>query len=237
MGKYPENSKLSFEIALKEGKNFETDVRLSEDGICFMIHDYTIDKLFNGIGIIKEMSSKELLKFHYKDDKTQKLCSLKEMCKLIKKNQGDSLIFIHIKELEDIGNVMEELSKYDFNERVRFFAVDEIEEEFRKIMREKYPQYRLGLYLPENSKNYNEEHFKKSDFIWADEITIKWMTKEKVKLAHKLGKPFYAVSPDLIPQSIFNANIENRWQELLDAGVDGICTDLPVEFMRFVKRG
>jgi len=168
-----------------------------------MIHDSTLDRLFNGSGKIKEKDSKELKEIAYKENKSQKLCSLKELCELIKNAENkDSLIFIHIKELEDIGYVIKEFGNYDFKERVRFFAVDEIEEDFKKIMKEKYPKYKIGLYLPENSPNHNEENFKEADFIWADEITIPWISKEKVELAHSLGKPFYAISPELIPESI-----------------------------------
>jgi len=130
---------------------------------------------------------------------------------------------------------MRTLRKYDFTDRLRFFAVDEIEEDFKKTMKEKYPKYEIGLYLPENSVNYNKENFKEADFIWADEITIPWITKEKVELAHSLGKPFYAISPELITESIFNSNIEKRWRELLEIGVDGICTDLPEKFLEFIK--
>ena len=200
-----------------------------------MIHDDSIDNLFNGSGKIREMTSEELSNLRYKEDETQKLCSLKEMCGLIKENPGNSLIFIHIKESEDIDNVIKVLEEYDFDNRIRFFAVDEIEEEFKKIMRKKYPKYKIGLYLPENSKNYSKKEFKDADFIWADEITIKWMTKEKVELAHSLRKPFYAISPELIPTSIFNSDIKERWKELLEANVDGICTDLPERFLKFIN--
>jgi len=231
-GKFPENSKISFEKALKENKNFETDIRVSKDGVCYMIHDDILDNLFNGLGKISNFSSEELKGFHYKEDSTQKLCSLKEMCELVKENRGDSLIFIHIKKLKDIENVMQVLKKYDFTSRIRLFAVNEIERDFRKIMKEKCFEYKGGIYLPENSSNYNEKDFQNSDFIWADEKTIKWITKEKVKLAHSLKKPFYAISPELIPESIFNKNIKKRWKELLDANVDGICTDLPDEFQK-----
>ena len=231
-GKYPENSKISFEMALKENKDFETDIRVSKDGVCFMIHDETLDRLFNGSGKIKEITSNELANFHYKENKSQRLYSLKEMCDLMNENPGNSLVFIHIKESEDIEKVIKILGEYNFLERIRFFAVDEIEEDFKKIMRENYSKYKIGLYLPENSNNYNKENFKETNFILADEITIPWITKEKVELAHSLGKLFYVISPELINESIFNSNIEKRWKELLEMGVDGICTDLPEKFKK-----
>ncbi|MCH8326819.1 MAG: GNAT family N-acetyltransferase, partial [Bacteroidetes bacterium] len=48
----------------------------------------------------------------------------------VKQNPGNSLIFIHIKESEDIDNTIKTLEEYDFLNRIRFFAVDEIEEDF-----------------------------------------------------------------------------------------------------------
>jgi len=234
-GKYLENSLSSFENAIREGMSFETDIRVSKDKKCFMIHDDNIDRLFNGQGKVGNITSRELRKFHYKEDEGQRLCSFEELCQLAKEFNYDSLIFIHIKELKDIEKVVEVLRKYGLQKNIRFFAVDEIEEDFRKIMRMRYPEYKMGLYLPENSKNYNKEFFMKSDFVWADEITFPWITKEKVLLAHSLGKPFYAISPELIPESIFNRNIQGRWRGLVEAGVDGICTDKPIELSKFLK--
>ena len=60
---YPENSRISFEMALKENKSFETDIRVSKDGICFMIHDDSLDNLFNGSGKINQVElANEILK-------------------------------------------------------------------------------------------------------------------------------------------------------------------------------
>jgi glycerophosphoryl diester phosphodiesterase len=231
-GKYLENSKISFEMALKENKNFETDIRISKDGVCYMIHDNILDNLFNGSGKINDFLSEELKEFHYKEDSLQKLCSLKEMCELVNENPGKSLIFIHIKELKDIKKIISVLEQYNFKDRLRFFAVDEIVDDFKEVMRKQYPSYKIGLYLPENSDHYNEIEFKDYDFIWADEITIEWINKEKIDLAHSLGKPFYAISPELISESIFNSNVKKRWEELLKLNIDGICTDFPNEFLR-----
>jgi len=232
-GKYPENSKISFEMALKEDKSFETDIRVSRDGVCFMIHDDSLDRLFNGVGKIKEKTSGELGFFKYKEDGTQGLCSLKEMCDLINENLGDGLIFIHIKESEDIDDVIKVLEQYNFSERIRFFACDEITSDLIKIVKEKYPKYKVGLHFYENN-NFTKEDFGKADFIWADEITKENITKELVGSAHSLNKPFYVISPELIPESIFNRDIKKRWKEFLEMNVDGVCTDLAEEFLNFI---
>ena len=236
-GDFIENSKPAFEKALKDNLSFETDIRLSKDKVPLLIHDKTLDRLFNGSGKIKNYNSNELKRFSYKKDFSLNLFTLKGLCELIKKNDNhENLIFIHIKELDAIPYVMDILQEYNFKNRIRLYAVDEITLDLINIIRKEYPKYKLGLHLPENSPNYTEEKFKLADFIWADEITFKWVGKEKVDLAHKLGKPLYVISPELIPESIFNEDIEKRWGELLDYGIDRIITGKIKKFEMFLKR-
>lgn len=231
-GKYPENSEISFVNALKENLAFETDIRISKDGVPFLIHDDDLYRLFNGIGKIKDLSSEELEKFNYREDNKLGLFELEKLCILIRNLSYDNLIFIHIKELKDIDKVIEVLDKYNLYEIVRFFAVDEITLELIKTIKNNYPEYQVGLHFNDNSK-INEEKFRLADFIWADEINKKNITEELVSISHSFGKPIYVISPELISESIFNSDIEGRWKEFIEMEVDGICTDKPVEFFNF----
>ena len=233
-GKYLENSLSSFENAIRGNMPFEIDIRISKDGKCFMIHDDNLDRLFNGTGKINEHYSRELEKFEYKKDSSQKLCSLNELCGLIKRKNYNNLIFTHIKKLKDIDNVIETLVDYDLSEIIKFFAVDELTLGLIKIIKRNYPEYKAGLHFNDNSK-INEEEFKIADFIWADETTKENITSKLVNTAHRFGKSMYAVSPELIPESIFNKNIGGRWIELMEMNVDGICTDKPYELSEFLK--
>lgn len=230
-GKYPENSITAFERALEGGFSFETDIRVSRDNVPFLIHDEGLDRLFNGAGKIKELNSEELIKFRYLENEELGLVSLTELCELIEKYNYNKLIFIHIKELDDIKEVIRVLDSYNLSSIIRFFACDEITMKLIEIIREKYPQYKVGLHLFENSPCYNKEDFEIADFIWADEISFKWIDKEKVEFAHKIGRRFYAISPELIPES--KLNVEERWREFLSFEVDAVCTDKPEEFSRF----
>ena len=232
-GKYPENSLIGFKNAIKEGFPTEIDIRITKDNIPVIIHDDILDRLFDSSGKISDYNLEELKRFHYKENSTQTMATLKEFCDVMEKDGNKkSIVFIHIKELKNIPTVISVLKRYNIDDRIRFFAVDELIESFKKIMRKKYSEYKIGLHLFENS-SYSEKRFKLFDFIWADEINLKWIDKEKVELAHGLEMPFYAISPELIKESIFNKNIEGRWKELLDSGIDGICTDLLSEFRDF----
>lgn len=58
---FPENSLLSFEMALRAGCDIlEFDVRLSDDRIPVIMHDATIDRTTNGSGEVAKMTLEEL---------------------------------------------------------------------------------------------------------------------------------------------------------------------------------
>jgi len=233
-GTYLENSKTAFIHAIKEGHFFETDIRVSRDKVPYLIHDETLDRLYNGTGEIAKKTTQELSKYQFKEDSNEKICTFNELCQMIESaDKKDSLIFIHIKELKDIEPVLNVLKNYNFKDRIRFFAVDELTLPFLHYIKKNASNYQVGLHVPEDSIYIDEEHFSHADFIWADEITKKNITKEMVELAHRLGKPVYTISPELIPESIFNANIQQRWEEMIQVGVDGICSDMPTQFSDF----
>lgn len=230
-GKYPENSKVSFINALKENYPFEIDIRISKDRVPFIIHDEEINRLFNGSGKIKYHTSDYFKNFSFKENSSLKLFSLDELCRLLKKDHPD--IFIHIKDIEDIHDTIRTFKKYNLIRGINFFACYDKTLGLINIIRDNYPEYKVGLNLIENSPYYNEEYFKLADFIWADEVKIKWIDKKIIDFSHKLNKKIFAPSPDLVEGSVFKKDIKQRWRELLDAGVDGIFTDLPDEFKKF----
>jgi glycerophosphoryl diester phosphodiesterase len=211
-GRYLENSQIAFENAIKEGYSFETDIR-NWNGEYYMCHD--------------EINKDTILK---------NLVTLKDFCELIEQNKKiDILIFVHFKELKDVRTVISFFNKYDFKSKLRLFGCDDITEDLINLIKKEYPSYSVGLHFDEN-RDLNENYIKKSDFIWADEITKKNIIKEFVELIHSLDKPIYAISPELIPESIFNKDVEKRWDELFKINVDGICTDKPFEFLELFKK-
>ncbi len=79
--KYPENTLLSFQKAIEYGADgIELDVHLTKDGRIVVCHDETIDRTFNGKGLISEMTFEELRKY---DSHGQKIPTLEEVFDLI----------------------------------------------------------------------------------------------------------------------------------------------------------
>lgn len=65
-GYAPENTLEAFELAAKMGAaGVELDVHLSKDGELIVAHDEAIDRVANGSGLIREMTTAELKKFRF----------------------------------------------------------------------------------------------------------------------------------------------------------------------------
>jgi len=62
-----ENTLLAFKESWDAGyTGFETDVRMSKDGVLYITHDHTLDRTTNGTGVLEEMMSTEIDKFRTK---------------------------------------------------------------------------------------------------------------------------------------------------------------------------
>lgn len=231
-GKYPENSEIAILNAIRENLPFEIDIRLSREGTPFIIHDSSLERLTNRKGEVSSYSDRILKSLLYLEDTKSRLITLEEVCSLIRNYGFRNRVFVHIKSPADVSSVMSVLGNYSLEDNIRFFACDELTLPLMRIIKEKYPSYKVGLHFNDNS-HINETEFKLADFIWADETYKNNITSELIKFAHFLNKPIYAISPELINESIFNKNIEKKWKELLENGIDGICTDKPLEFIEY----
>jgi len=77
---------------------------------------------------------------------------------------------------------------------------------------------------------------RKSFAVRIQKIGHKNINSENVSTFKSMEKPVYVISPELIPENVFNNGIENRWTDFLKLKVDGICSDLPNEFLRYFKK-
>src|SRR6187431_1738990 len=65
---YPENSLKAIQASIKLGVDIiEIDVKVSKDGVPFLMHDRTMDRTTNGKGDPEELTWEELQKLHIVD--------------------------------------------------------------------------------------------------------------------------------------------------------------------------
>lgn len=209
----PENSVIGFKKALTSGFGLEIDVRQGATGEVVISHDEPLNSAV----------------------------SLNEVADFL--TQSTITIAVHLKQqTEKVWRPVCEI----FVNRPNMFLFDPTIETARAI-KSAFPNIKLAfsvgeshfsptIYLLEEVLNLPE-----CDYIWWDE----WVTVgsvynisqlEKIRAA---GKRLYVISPELHkytnPPHEQAQNPQQCWKELLKFGVDGICTDFPLELENNIK--
>src|SRR5207302_1598746 len=72
--------------------------------------------------------------------------------------------------------------------------------------------------------------------FWLDEQSGSWMTPEEVERLKRRAAAVHAVSPEVWAPERRNT-AAGVWKKWIKWGVDGVCTDLPVELDRLKTEG
>jgi glycerophosphoryl diester phosphodiesterase len=62
---------------------------------------------------------------------------------------------------------------------------------------------------------------------WLDEFDSLWITEDNISKLKSLGKRIFAISPEIHGFSLIE--MERRWRQFIQWGIDGICTDYPMK--------
>lgn len=99
----PENTLAAFEEAIRVGADgIELDVHLSKDGEIVVIHDETVDRTTNGVGLVKDMTVAELKELDAgiwfdTEYAGQKIPTLREVFELLMERQYKGVLNIELK--------------------------------------------------------------------------------------------------------------------------------------------
>jgi glycerophosphoryl diester phosphodiesterase len=69
------------------------------------------------------------------------------------------------------------------------------------------------------------------EVVWGDEFDSLWLAATDVGRAHKAGRLFYVISPEI--HGFDHGTMRRRWGDFKTWKVDGICTDYPLEAREF----
>jgi len=237
---YPENSLQAICWAFQNSYGIETDIRVNKDGSLVIIHDEDGERLFNNPKKIIDMTDEECKNLIHKEFEKEKigLCFFEELCKAYKEIGNDVTLALHIKDIKEprvVEKTISILRKYNLQKHSFLIAVDNQTIPLINLVKEKYPDIKVGLHLPENSPFFDEEHFKKADIIWLDEETGKWLNPNIVDLAKRANSLTYCMSPEFVPNNVFRNNYRKRWGDLLTMNFDAIVTDHADELRDFIE--
>lgn len=150
-GVAPENTLAAITLAAKdpEIEMIEIDVQLSKDGVPIVIHDFTLDRTTNGMGLVKEHTYEELKRLDagswfdpYYQGET--LPSLEEVLRLAKGNKRLNI------ELKQSGNAYPELEDKTMELIRRYRMQDEVivtsfDHQSMRKTKQLAPELRVGL--------------------------------------------------------------------------------------------
>ena len=223
-GKYPENTLVAFEEAVKIGADIiEFDVRGSKDDIPVILHDETLDRTTNGFGLPENMNLAELKKLNASfwegchdsgirlnkaKVKNLRIPSLEESFELLK-DKAYMNVQVYTDSFKVIQNIIELYDKFNLYEKA-FFMLPSFKQAkvFRGI------NSRVAICVGEERENLQKHKVFGVDFIQPYKTLINTEFCKKIQDMNLCANMFYS-----------NTNEEN--EKYIKCGIKGIMTDRP----------
>lgn len=228
----PENTLSSIKLCKEHGISWvEFDVSVLGDGTLVVFHDDTLDRCTNKSGCLSKMTKEDLAHidtgFWFADEyQKEKLPTLKEVISLLNEYHIHANIEIKVGLLEKsqtesfLKNITEEISH---------LKTEIIVSSFNHILLRQFKKLNTHITTACLFTKDNLWEDWKSILQWCDADYIhpeeQNLTKEQVKSFLKEG---YKIN-------VWTVNSLSRANELLNWGVEGICTDIAQDFPSIYK--
>jgi glycerophosphoryl diester phosphodiesterase len=228
----PENTLANFRACLELRFGFEFDVERTKDGQLVCIHDGTVDRTTNGTGKVSELTlaqMRELDAGSWFDPKFagEKVPTIDEVLKLIAEyRQHDVLIAVDLKAANVGEDVVRLAEQHKVLDRLLFIGRTISEPELRKKIKEASPEAHTAA-VANNAFEFSKALAARS----ADWVYVRYLpTKEEVEEVHRAKKRVF------IAGSSVSGNVTGNWQQAVEAGIDGILTDYPLELRTTLRQ-
>lgn len=244
-----ENSLTAFRACLEHGWGIELDTCLTTDNQLVVIHDVDMERVTGQPGKITDLTVTEIQRtpFRKSTESIPTLCEVFELLKRYSDLPMDS-VAIHLKLAEQQPATMLALLKlideYQVRDHVFVFDVTRAAAHF---LHELNPNLRLGISV--GAEHHTPTIFTMNDLAQFEDIPIIWWdewhtphsvyTRENLQTLHTRGKKVYAISHDLAGVNghpwCAPGKYQHGWQEMINWGIDGLCTDVPRELQVFLR--
>ena len=242
-GYAPENTISAIQRALDFGVDMiDIDVRMTKDREIVLMHDATVDRTTNGMGLVKDMTLAEIreldagLKFDSKFT-GEKVPTLREALDLI---DGRAVALIEIKhEQEHHEGIAKRLVEIIQKERngYEWCILQSYEPDYLEIIHEEDPHVQTKKLL------VGEDSAPLIAFYVETKVQLGRATKNDEEKLEALNPPFETLSAKRIFRMhargfkvyTYLVNEEEDMVKMLNAGVDGIITDFPDRLINIRK--
>ena len=227
-----ENTLKAFQESWDAGyTGFETDVRMTKDGVCYMTHDNTLERTTNGTGVFEEKTSAEIDALRTK--KGNKIMKLEEFVQFL--NGKDNLYvewefktmpqkLYPQKRLEEYVEKVYQAAKSVKTKNSQFVFTSS---DYRglRYLQTHHPDAELLLII---SKPLNDETIAMAKLTGIKTLGCKMegTSRQMVEKAHKEG----------ITVSLWPGQSVEDFMLGAYLGCDRMCTDVPLTVKKWVKK-
>jgi glycerophosphoryl diester phosphodiesterase len=229
---FDENTMSAFQASYDAGyRGFEIDVRLTKDGKMVLFHDNSLDRCTDSTGPLEDLTFEQAMKVRTK--KGNKLCTLDEFLDFIK-DSHDMDVYV----------------EFEVKTNPRLYSqvrLEELCDKLYKAVNAKKPRGAQFLFTSSDYRalRYLQTHHKTDDLLM---ITSKPLDDETIAMCKgmgitRIGAKMDGTSRKSVAAAKKAGLIVSLWPGLkvedlmLGAylGADFLCTDIPVEYLRFAK--
>ena len=218
----PENTLPAFEMCVLAGVDIELDVYPTKDGHLVVIHDSSVDRTTKGKGKVADLTLAEIQgldagSWFHPDFADERVPTLDEVLSLVvKRERRPTVIAINLKPVDEvvIDGVTSAVAKHGLFDRTFVFDLS-----LGNAERFKASDSRIRCAASAHSPEQIREALR------LDFIEVIWSgpkPKAVIDEAHEAGKQVYFTI----------INDAKQWLQAKSDGVDGVCTNHPLEMKR-----
>jgi glycerophosphoryl diester phosphodiesterase len=227
----PENTLPNFRACLALSLGFEFDVERTKDNALVCIHDASVDRTTDGTGMVADVTLDQLRKLdagRWFDPRFAgaRVPTIDEVFALIAQNRDRPvLIAVDLKAAGVEEGVVRSAVKHRVLDRLLFIGRTISDPEVRKRLKGASAQAQVAIVA-----NDAAEFPAAASATDADWVYFRYLpTRAEVDTVHRAGKRAFIAGVTV------SGNVPGHWRVAIDAGIDAILTDYPLELASLLR--
>lgn len=227
----PENTLPNFRACLALSLGFEFDVERTKDDALVCIHDASVDRTTDGSGLVADVTLDQLRKLDaggWFDPRFAgaRVPTIDEVFALIAQDRDRPvLIAVDLKAAGVEEGVVRSAVKHRVLDRLLFIGRTISDPEVRKRLKGASPQAQVAIVA-----NDAAEFPAAASATDADWVYFRYLpTRGEVDTVHRAGKRAFIAGVTV------SGNVPDHWRVAIDAGIDAILTDYPLELASLLR--
>lgn len=228
----PENTLANFRACLELRLGFEFDVQRTKDGRLVCIHDGTVDRTTNGTGAVSEMTLEQIRRLDagkWFDPRFagEKAPTVEDVLKLVAEyRRHDVLVAVDLKAENVEQDVVRLAEEHEVLDRLVFIGTTISDPQVRDRI-ERASSHARTAAVANNAAEFPKA-LASPHTHW---VYLRYLpSSSQMEEVHRAGKRAFLAGPSV------SDNLPANWRQAVDAGVDAVLTDCPLELRTTLRR-